>query len=142
MSVNKYNAEGYRDHTTFEALTNILKEEKIKAYKPLVYIASPFAGDVERNIERTKGYCRFALTQNCIPLAPHLHYPQFMDDNDKEQRRWGLFFASVLLYKCDELWVFGSRISEGMSQEIKKAKRRRMTIRYFNDKCEECDQCK
>lgn len=108
-----------------------------KPYKPLVYIASPYAGDTESNTLRTQGYCRFAVTKNCIPVAPHLHYPQFMDDSDKEQRELGLFFALVLLGKCDELWVFGDRISSGMAQEIRKAEKRGIPIRRFNYKCEE-----
>jgi len=135
--MNKYNAEGYPDPTAYEALTAVLKSEKAMKYKPLVYICSPFAGDTERNIERAKGYCRFAVTRNCIPLAPPLHYPQFMDDDDKEQRELGLFFALVLLGKCDELWVFGDRISNGMAREIAKAEKRGMPIRRFNSRCEE-----
>ena len=133
--MNYKNAEGYADPTTYEALTAVAKSEK--PYKPLVYIASPYAGDTETNVRRAQGYCRFAVTKNCIPIAPHLHYPQFMDDSDKEQRELGLFFALVLLGKCDELWIFGDRVSNGMSQEIKKAEKRGIPIRRFNFKCEE-----
>lgn len=129
------NTEGYADPTAYEALTAVAKSEK--PYKPLVYIASPYAGDTETNVRRAQGYCRFAVTKNCIPIAPHLHYPQFMDDSDKEQRELGLFFALVLLGKCDELWVFGNRVSNGMSQEIKKAEKRGIPIRRFSFKHEE-----
>ncbi|WP_337833210.1 DUF7768 domain-containing protein [Desulfoscipio gibsoniae] len=46
----------------------------------------------------------------------------------------------VWLGKCDELWVFGSNISSGMSKEISKAKERGIPIRYFTKYCEEvCD---
>jgi hypothetical protein len=137
MSINKINSEGYYDPTPYEALTNVIREEEVKKkYLPLVYIASPFAGDTERNMERARGYCRLAVSKGCIPLAPHLHYPQFMDDEDKKERELGLRFALILLGKCDELWVF-DKISQGMAQEIAKAKKRGMTIRYFNYKCEE-----
>jgi len=137
MSINKINSEGYYDPTPYEALTNVIREEEVKKkYLPLVYIASPFAGDTERNMERARGYCRLAVSKGCIPLAPHLHYPQFMDDEDKKERELGLRFALILLGKCDELWVF-DKISQGMAQEIAKAKKRGMPIRYFNYKCEE-----
>lgn len=136
--MDKYNSEGYPDPTAYEALTVIEKEEKdTKAYLSLVYIASPFAGDTGRNTERARGYCRFAVSKGCIPLAPHLLYPQFMDDDDREQREFGLRFALILLSKCDELWVFGDKISEGMSREIAKARRKGKPIRYFISKCEE-----
>ncbi len=136
MSINKFNKEGYHDPTAYEALTAVAKEEAKKEYMPLVYIASPFSGDAERNTKRARGYCRFAVSRGYIPLAPHLHYPQFLDDDDSEEREMGLFFAIVLLGKCDELWVFGN-ISSGMAKEVAKAKRRGMTIRYFNERCEE-----
>ena len=80
------------------------------------------------------------MSKGCIPLAPHLHYPQFLNDSDRDERELGLFAALVLLGKCDELWVFGKTISDGMSREIAKAKRRDMPIRYFSDKCEEVTQ--
>jgi hypothetical protein len=136
--MDRRNSEGYPDPTAYEALTAVAKSEN--PYLPLVYIASPFAGDTERNITKAQGYCRFAVGKGCIPLAPHLHYPQFMDDCDKVQRELGIRFALVLLGKCDELWVFGDWVSTGMSREIAKAKKRGMPIRYFNNKCEEVSQ--
>lgn len=136
--MDRCNNEGYLDPTAYEALTALEKEEKASnTYLPLVYIASPFAGDTERNTERARGYCRFAVSNGCLPLAPHLLYPQFMDDDDKEQREQGIRFALILLAKCDELWVFGNIVSEGMSREIAKAKRKSKTIRYFGSNCEE-----
>ncbi len=135
--MDRHNSEGYPDPTACQALAAVAREEKTGQYMPLVYIASPFKGDTERNVANTQTYCRFALTKGYIPLAPHLHYPQFMDDGDKTQRDLGIRFALILLGKCDELWVFGGNISEGMSREIAKAKRRGMPVRYFNDKFEE-----
>ena len=35
--------------------------------------------------------------------------------------------------KCEEVWVFGDVISEGMEAEIEKAKRMRKKIRYFTE---------
>jgi len=136
--MNLKNAEGYPDPTAAIALANVARSEKaVKAYRPLVYIASPFAGDTEYNVARARGYCRFAVSRGCIPVAPHLLYPQFMDDSDRDERELGLFFALVLLDKCDELWVFGSTISAGMAAEIRRAKRKNCRLRYFSDECEE-----
>ena len=135
--MDRYNAEGYPDPTAYNALSAIERDERAKPYLPLVYIASPFAGDTERNLERARGYCRLAVSKGCIPLAPHLLYPQFMDDETSETRELGIFFALVLLGKCDEIWVFGERISEGMSREIAKAERRGISVRYWNSRCEE-----
>ena len=137
--MDKRNSEGYSDPTAAEALANVAREERAKAnkYRPLVYICSPYSGEIEYNISRARGYCRLAVSKGYIPLAPHLHYPQFMDDGDSEQRKLGLFFALVLLGKCDEIWVFGRRISEGMARELETAERRSILIRRFTDKGEE-----
>ena len=105
--------------------------------KPIVYIASPYRGDVERNTENARKYCRFAISKGIIPLAPHLLYPQFMDDGDEKQRQLGLSFAITLLGKCDELWVMGDEISDGMLCEMEKAHESGIPIRYFDAKCRE-----
>ncbi len=135
--MNKYNSESYPDPTAYEALKTIEAEVKNQPFRPIVFICSPFAENVERNISRAQGYSRFAVSQNYIPFAPHLLFPQFMDDADTDQRKLGLFFGMVFLAKCHEMWVFGRNITKGMSVEIEKAKQKNITIRYFNERCEE-----
>ena len=108
-----------------------------KPFRPLVYICSPSSGDVKGNTERTRQFCRFALEHGQIPLAPHLMFPQFVNDADPEERDLALFMDVVLMGKCQEVWVFGDVISEGMGVEIETAKRRRQPVRYFNENCEE-----
>lgn len=117
-------------------MTNDIKKQDRK-YLPLVYVASAYSGDVDGNIEKAKQYCRFALEQGQIPLAPHLMFPQFMNDDNPDERELALFMAVILLGKCDELWVFGDNVSEGMSVEIEVAKKRRQAIRYFNSSLQE-----
>ena len=112
--MDRFNAEGYPDPTAANALAAVAQEEKARAWKPCVFICSPFAGDIETNTMRAIRYTRFAVASGAIPFAPHLLYPQVL-----------------------ELWVFGRHISAGMSREIAKAKKRGIPIRRFNDKCEE-----
>lgn len=139
MGISKFNSEGYHDPTTYEALSKIEKEEKAakRAYRPLVYICSPFAGDEERNMEKARRYSRFAVRQACIPVAPHLLFPQFMDDSIPAERSISLFMGIVLLGKCEQVWVFGSTISVGMAAEIEKAEKKKIPIRYFTEELEE-----
>lgn len=137
MSINKFNSEGYVDLTAFEALTRIEQEAKKTTFRPIVFISSPFAGEVECNVSKAQDYCRFAVSKGCIPIAPHLLFPQFMDDADQTQRDLALFMGMVLMAKCAEMWVFGSYISKGMAVELEKAKSRNMVIHYFSENCEE-----
>ncbi len=115
------------------------KDRKDRKFRPLVYICSAYSGDVTANMEKARKYCRFALEQGQIPLAPHLLYPQFMKDDDLAERELAIFMDLVLLGKCQELWVFGDRISKGMKTEIEVSKRRKQKIRYFGCNCEEVD---
>ena len=142
MGISRYNSEGYYDPTTYEALLAIGKLEKEamaakRAYRPLVYICSPFSGDTDGNTQKARRYCRFAVRNGCIPLAPHLLFPQFMDDTKPTERNLALFMDIVLLGKCDQLWVFGKEISAGMAAEIGKAEKKNMAIRYFTEELKE-----
>ena len=137
--MNKYNSEGYPDPTAYEALTAVHQEQKSKTkiYRPLVFLCSPFAGDIEGNIQNARQYAKFMVEQGAIPLAPHLLFPQFLDEGDKSQRDLGIFFGLVLLGKCEEIWAFGGYASKGMQMEVAKARKRSMTIRFFDENCEE-----
>lgn len=139
MGISKYNSEGYHDPTTYEALTKIEKEEKAakKSYRPLVYICSPYAGDTAGNTEKARRYSRFAVRNACIPVAPHLLFPQFMDDSVPAEWSIALFMGMVLLGKCEQVWVFGATVSAGMAAEIEKAQRKQIPIRYFTEELEE-----
>lgn len=60
MSVDTFNSEGCYESTTYEALTNIHREEMVAdkkaTYLPLVYVCSPYAGDIENNVANAKKY--------------------------------------------------------------------------------------
>ena len=138
MSVDKFNSEGYYDPTTYEALSSIEKEERsLRTFRPIVYICSPYAGDVETNVQKARRYCRFAVDKGYIPIAPHLLFTQFLNDDSPKERQLGIFFGNAVMSKCSEVWVFGEHISNGMEAEIKRAKRKNYRLRYFNEDLEE-----
>lgn len=138
MSISKFNIEGYYDPTAYEALSLIEKEEHaLRAFRPIVYICSPFSGAVDENIAAAQRYSRFAVDKGCIPVAPHLLFPQFLDDSNPKERQLGLFFGTALMSKCAEVWVFGNIISTGMEAEIKRAKWKDYRLRYFTENCKE-----
>lgn len=82
-----------------------------------VFICSPFRGDRQGNAERAAGYSRMAYEKGYLPIAPHLLFPQFLDDGKEEERQAGIQMGLDLLSYCDEVWVFGG-ITEGMLTEI------------------------
>lgn len=98
-----------------------------------IYVCSPFKGNVELNTENARDYCRDVINENpnYIPVAPHLYFPQFLPDDDKECRRLGRTLSLELMKSCAELWVFGDKISDGMAAEISEAAYYGIPIRWF-----------
>lgn len=95
----------------------------------LVYICSPYAGDAAGSTQFARAACRFAAEQGFAPIAPHLFYPQFLNDAVPAERDAGIRMGLRLLSSCEELWVCGPRISAGMEQEIAEAKRLGIPVR-------------
>jgi dienelactone hydrolase len=118
------NAEGYKDPTAGEAIRRASKSR----YRPMVYVCSPYSGDIEGNTERARRYSRYAVDQGMIPIAPHLLLPQYMTEDERDL---ALFMDIAILSKCAELWVFGDRITEGMEKEISYARSKGMKARYI-----------
>ncbi len=111
---------------------------RIKEHTPrFVYICSPYAGDVEANVMKAKRYCRLALSRGCVPIAPHLMYPRFLDDENQYEREVGLYCGLSLLDKCAEVWVFGQSPSEGMDREIYRGEMRCKAFRWFTEDMKE-----
>ncbi|TGE31306.1 DUF4406 domain-containing protein [Desulfosporosinus sp. Sb-LF] len=100
-----------------------------------VYICSPYRGDVDYNIATAQFYCQFATSQGVIPMAPHIYFTQFLDDNEPNERTLGLIMGQDILKHCSELWVFGNRISEGMRNEIESAERLEIPILFYSNRC-------
>ena len=98
---------------------------------PFVYICSPYRDDPGTNVIRARRYCRYAVDVGCIPIAPHLFFPQFMDEDT--ERGLAIFMGNVLLSKCYEVWVFGDNVSAGMAAEIAYAGKKGKPVRYFTE---------
>ena len=78
MGISKYNSEGYPDPTAHGALEIIEQEEHaLRAFRPIVYICSPYAGDIETNVVAARRYSRFAVEKGYIPIAPPCCFHSF-----------------------------------------------------------------
>ena len=97
----------------------------------LIYVASPYAGYIERNTEFAREACQFEKNEGHAFFAPHLLYPQVLHEDDPADRRLGLAMGKEMLSKCDELWAFGDFISPGMAGEVELAEQRGIPVRYI-----------
>lgn len=140
MKNNIRNKEGYVDTTPYQAIKAIEKKSRLHfSYHPMVYICSPYAGNIEENIRNAQRYSRFAVEKGYLPITPHLLYPQFLDDSRQRERDLGMFFGIVLMRKCSEVWVFGEHISAGMKIERERARHKGYKVRYFSSDCTPID---
>lgn len=100
----------------------------------LVYICSPLRGEIEENIKKAHKYCEYAAGCDVIPLAPHTIFTAYLDDTIKEQREQGLKMGLELLKRCDEIWVCGDEVSQGMQGEIDLATKLNIPTVYVLDR--------
>lgn len=102
-----------------------------------VFVCSPYAGCVKANVHNARMYSRFVFLCGCMPITPHLMYPRFLEDKNTKERDAGLQMGLILLNYCNEIWVFGQKISNGMRREIAFAESHGILVRYFSDTCQE-----
>lgn len=98
----------------------------------LVYICSPYRGEMEKNIIKAQGYCREAAEHwpDVVPIAPHVYCTQFLNDTIQTERDLGMELGIAMLDMCDELWVYGiQNPSEGMKHEIAYAEANGIPVR-------------
>jgi hypothetical protein len=89
----------------------------------MIYVCSPCRGrppytadERERNLRKAAAHCRGIAEAGHIPIAPHVFFCPFISEDD--DREVGMRMGAELLRLCQEVWVFGKTISEGMRTEI------------------------
>ena len=97
-----------------------------------VYICSPLGGNVNDNLEQVKRYTKSASICGTAPVVPHF-YAEWLDYNNPQEREIGLAAGLSLLWFCDELWVFGDAVTEGMKSEISFCKNLNIRIRHVTE---------
>jgi len=68
--------------------------------KSLVYVESPFAGDLSRNASYLRFVIRDSIKRGEAPFASHGFYTQFLDDKIPEQRALGIELGECFRLKC------------------------------------------
>jgi hypothetical protein len=98
-----------------------------------VFICSALRGDIRANITKAAEYCRWTMiTHGVLPIAPHVYFTRFLDEDSPTERELGISTGLELLRDCDALWVFGDRVTEGMTREINMARSLGIAVRYMD----------
>jgi hypothetical protein len=83
--------------------------------KQIVYIESPFSGDIELNLAYLGACMLDCIERGEVPIASHGDLPRWLDDTDPKQRAIGIRIGFERAKVCDKSVVyedFGR--SEGM----------------------------
>lgn len=109
------------------------KKRKVEAMKR-IFVCSPFREYEVIGTDLAKHLCKIIANAGHAPFAPHLLYPQFLNDNDLKQRDSGIQCGLAFLDVCDELWLYTRNgISKGMRHEIQYAQSRGKKIAIIDD---------
>lgn len=104
-----------------------------------IFVCSPLKGnakdifDIGKNVTKAREFCRRIKTEtDFIPYAPHLLYPQFLNEFNPDDREWGISCGLAFLALCDQLWVFSKEgeESDGMKREIELARELNIPVVY------------
>jgi hypothetical protein len=96
-----------------------------------VILESPYAGDVEANIEYARACLKDCLARSEAPIASHLIYTQVLDDTVPEERKLGISAGLAWCEVADAMVVYTDReISRGMANGIMAAKDAGLPIEY------------
>jgi len=102
----------------------------------MTFVSSPLRGDFTGNVERAINHCKWVLkSRNSIPIAPHVYFTRFLDDDNTKEQETGLNAGLQLMDICDEVCVFipdTGKPSFGMSLEIEYAKKIGKKLTFFN----------
>lgn len=98
-----------------------------------VFICSRYRGNVVENEKKAIAYSKQASKAGYVPLAPHLLLTRFLNDQNPDERIQSLTMGQELLKRCDEIWVYGPAIPQGMKYEIDAAKELGKPFRLFHE---------
>lgn len=94
-----------------------------------VFVCSPYRGDVAANVEIALAACREVLRAGDAPFAPHLLYPDILDDDVPAERALGIEAGRRWLAIAHEVLVVGP-VTAGMREEIAAAEVLGIPVRY------------
>jgi hypothetical protein len=117
----------------------------------MIYICSPWKAETKEekaaNIEIVKDLCRKVIMAGNIPIAPHLYFTQFLDDDIPTERTCGMAAGLKLLESCSEVVAADVPPTKGMKVELIEAVGLGLRVTTYpadppeDEKAVRCDSC-
>jgi hypothetical protein len=74
--------------------------------------------------------CEFVFRRGSIPINPFRLFDYFLGDRVERDKIRAA--NAEMLSRCDEVWVFGETLADGVMMEIAQAKNEGKRVRYFS----------
>ena len=98
--------------------------------KPIAKLPVVFTAQSKKRYYCRDAVCEFVFNQGALPLNPFRLYGYFLADRvDRDLIRQA---NNNLIRQCDQLWVFGASIADGVLFEIEYARKLNKPIRFFS----------
>lgn len=96
--------------------------------RPIAYVCSPTNTKIIFNSKKACEYSRTIYDHGYTPIAPHLLFPQFMDESIAEECNEMTMMNKVLIRKSRIMFVCGDAITSRMQQEMLYARQIGITV--------------
>jgi len=124
-----YGAKGRLD-VVKEKLDNLGNRIKGGTAMKLVYICHPYRSAPEFNRDCCENIAhrilRLGRSIRLLPVSTQVYLPAIGVDDEE----FAMACCRRMVSWCDELWIFGERVTDGMREEIKLANKLGICIRY------------
>lgn len=108
-----------------------MENENCRTEPEFVILESPYAGDVDANVEYAQKAMRDSLMRGEAPLASHLLYTEALDDTVPHERNMGIEAGLAIGKFATRTVVYTDRgISGGMKYGIERATSEDRPIEY------------
>jgi hypothetical protein len=105
----------------------LVRHRREQAARPQrVYVCHPFADAPVANEARVREIARGLFDEGIVAIAPHLYLPHIFDE--QTQRHLALDACLQLVEMCDQVRVYGKRVTPGMQREIEHAQLCRIPV--------------
>jgi len=95
----------------------------------VVYMAHPVSGDVEANLARAKRWYKWITDNYKVGVvADWIINCEIYDDSNPADREAGLLVCEEIASRCDEIWLVGGVVSNGMAREAEAAEAAGVTV--------------
>lgn len=98
-----------------------------------ILVCSPYRGDIEKNTKRAAQAARILCECGCMPIVPHLYFPNFLSEEDPHERIRGIELGVELMKECHKIWLIGLEITNGMEFELEAAKELNIPVEIYDE---------